>query len=522
MLLPALIGLTLRRSQVRRLVLGAPGAFPVVGLAAVEGLCWGAGVWIKPFVFVPGFACWFVGLLQVLRLRKGRAWLLTADAAGLLAGGVIAGGLGLLWLWRSGSWPYCWDIVLNWNRDYAAFTNRVRLPHWWVFMVLYVPWSAVPVMAVYMALKALKRELLDGPRPGDAAPAGPGLALLAAFFLGWLFQALCLQLPHDYPIVAALIPGLALVAARWRPRTPSSLVGLTARLCLVTLMALLWTLAFQLNRLAYWPQCVCQGSTPHTQSLLATHKDYAYCPDPESLAPVVAYLRDRGVGDGDVTCMSGCTHPLYLDLNIRPSTRYPQVEMTALFFIHHRDELVAELNASRQRYVVSDLVWTGLTAKEAAVTDPNDPLALPPQFPPEYAATYPWHEPIVFRSGRYLVHRVTGPAGPFWRDDTYDLTDGKYHNKYEQFFAGRLSYTDEASAHESVALIDELYRQSGEAYDRAGQYHALFRALSLWDEARLAGKGREAAVFGDWLQARMKDGGVDGTAAGAQAPAAVP
>ncbi len=163
MLLPALIGLTLRRAQVRRLVQGSPAVLAVVGRAAAEGLWWGAGVWIKPFVFVPGFACWFVGLLQVLRLRKGRAWLLTADAAGLLAGGAIAGGLGLLWLWRSGSWPYFWDILLVWNRDYAAFTNRVRLPHWWVFMVLYVPWSAVPVMAVYAALNGDQARVTGRP-----------------------------------------------------------------------------------------------------------------------------------------------------------------------------------------------------------------------------------------------------------------------------------------------------------------------------------------------------------------------
>ncbi len=339
--------------------------------------------------------------------------------------------------------------------------------------------------------------------------------------MGWLFQAVFLQLPHDYPIVAALIPGLALVAATWRPRTPSSLVGLTARLSLVTMMALLWAMAFQLNRVAYWPQCICEGSTPHTQSLLATHLDYAYCPDPKSLAPVIAYLREQGVRDGDVTCMSGCTHPLCLDLNVRPSTRFPQVEMTALFFVHHRDEVLAELNTSRQRYVVSDLVWTGLTAKEAAVTDPNDPLALPPRFPECYLGAYPWCEPVVFRSGRFLVHRATGPASRFWRDDTYDLTDGKYNDRYEQFFDDRLSVADEAAARRSVALIDDLYRRAGAEYDGAARHEALHTALRLYDEARLAGKGREATLFGDWLQARMKEAG-DGTAAGALAPAAVP
>ena len=505
MLLPGIVGLTLRQAQIRRLSLASPAGLSVFTLAALEGLFWAAGVWIKPFVFVPGFACWFVGLLQVHRLRPGRARLLTVDAVGLLAGGLLAGGLGLLWLWQSGSWPYFWDIVFGWNRDYAAFTGRVRLVHIGIFLFLYLPWSAVPVAATWLALTTIKRELVDEPATPAKAGPGPGLALLAAFFLGWLFQAVCLQLPHDYPIVAALIPGLALVAARCRWRTPTTPVGRTAGLCLVTLMTLLWGLAFQMNRIAYWPLCFSEGSTPRTQSLLAVHKESAYCIDAQSLAPVAAYLREQGVGDGDVTCMSGCTHPLYLELGIKPSTRFPQMEMTALFFIHHRDELIADLNASRQRYIVSDLLWTKMTPQEAAVVDPDDPLALPPAFPEEYVGAYPWREPIVFRSGRYLVHRATGPASVFWKDDTEQLTDEKYKTRAEEFFAGRLSLRDEASARESVALIDELYRRSGDAHDLAGQHLARRAALTLFDEARSRGKDREAEVVRGWLEGKLDE-----------------
>jgi hypothetical protein len=495
MLLPAIVGLTLRRAQVRRLTLGSPTILSVVGLAALEGLCWAAGVWIKPFVFVPGFACWFVGLLHVLRQRQDRARLLTADAAGLLAGGALGGTLGLLWLWQSGSWPYFWEIFLNWNRDYAAFTNQVRLSHWGIFLITYLPWSAVPVVATCLAITTIKHELVD--EPAGSAPAGPGLALLAAFFLGWLFQATCLQLPHDYPIVAALIPGLALIAARWRPRLPSSSLGLTARLCLITLMALIWTLAFQMNRIAYWPQCVANGGTPHMQSLLALHKESAYCTDPESLAPVVEYLRGQGVGDGDVTCMSGCTHPLYLALNLKPSTRFPQVEMTCLFFTKHREEVLAELNASHQRFIVSDLVWTGLTTEEAEETNPADPLALPGEFPDKFALMYPWNEPIVFRSGRYVVQRATGPASRFWREDPVSGSDAK--NDYAKTYSTDLSFRDEEAARQSVAVIDDLYRRSEQAGDPAGRHEARIRALTMFDRARAAGKKREADLFWRWL-----------------------
>jgi len=421
MLLPALAALTLRRRQVRRLGQAAPAVLSVVGWAALEGLCWAAGVWIKPFVFVPAFACWFAGFALLRSAHKGTARRLAADAAGLLAGGVLAGALGLMWLWQSGSWPYFWAILIGWNRDYAAFANRLRPALCFQFLLQYLPWSLVPIAAAYLAGKTILRELVDGPtaKGGSDAP-WPCRAVLGAFFLGWLFQAVFLQLPHDYTLVPALVSGVVVVAACWRWRPPSSSVKFAAGMGFVALMALLWAINFRLYRVAYWPECWREGSTPRMQSLLATQRDYAYAPDPAALAPVADYLRCQGVGDGELTCMSGCTHPLYLDLNVRPSTRFPQVEMTTLFFIHHRDEVLAEVNASRQRFIVSDLVWTGLTAEEAEEINPADPLALPRKFPDKYALTYPWNEPVVFRSGRYVVHRATGYASRFWRENATD------------------------------------------------------------------------------------------------------
>ena len=272
----------------------------------------------------------------------------------------------------------------------------------------------------------------------------------------------------------------------------------------LALATLLWTAAFQLDRLALWSRCCREGSTPQLRSLLVMRKESAYAVDAAALADVEDYLRGQGAGDGDVTCLSGCTHPLYLDLNLKPSTRFNQVEMMTLFFTNHRDVVLAELSASPQRFIVSDLVWTGLTVREAAETDPRDPLGLPPSFPDEYVGAYPWREPIVFRSGRYLVHRVTGPAAPFWRDDTRDAGPEQYKDRYDKFFAGRLSLADEEAARRSVAAIDELYRRSEASGDRAAQHHALLRALTLFDQARWGGKEREAEVFRRWIAERME------------------
>ena len=63
-------------------------------------------------------------------------------------------------------------------------------------------------------------------------------------------------------------------------------------------------------------------------------------------------------------------------------------------------------------------------------------------------------------------------------------------NVYSKFFAGKLGFKDEASARESLGLIDTLYRQFGLAGDRAGQHHALLMALTMFD--RGAGPARSA------------------------------
>jgi hypothetical protein len=78
-------------------------------------------------------------------------------------------------------------------------------------------------------------------------------------------------------------------------------------------------------------------------------------------------------------------------------------------------------------------------------------------------------------------------------------------NVYSKFFANKLGFKDEAAARESVELIDKFYRQFEFAQDRAGQHHALTMALTMFDRARWTGKGVEAAIFRDWLMARLAE-----------------
>jgi hypothetical protein len=60
--------------------------------------------------------------------------------------------------------------------------------------------------------------------------------------------------------------------------------------------------------------------------------------------------------------------------------------------------------------VVTDLVLAGLSVAEAEAVRPDDPPSLPPHFPAPLKEVFPWKEVMVFRAGRYTVHRVTQPA----------------------------------------------------------------------------------------------------------------
>src|SRR5215475_12184801 len=89
----------------------------------------------------------------------------------------------------------------------------------------------------------------------------------------------------------------------------------------------------------------------------------------------------------------------------------------------------------------------------------------------------------------------------------FDLYTATSHpmNVYSKFFAGRLGYRDEATARESVELIERYYRQFETAGDRAGQHHALMMAMTMFNRARWTRKPREAEIFRQWLQARLTE-----------------
>ncbi len=89
----------------------------------------------------------------------------------------------------------------------------------------------------------------------------------------------------------------------------------------------------------------------------------------------------------------------------------------------------------------------------------------------------------------------------------FDLYTSSAHpmNVYSKFFANKLGFKDEETAHASLEIIDRLHNQFEFAQDRAGQHHALMMALVMFDRARWTGKGREANIFRQWLMAHLEN-----------------
>ncbi len=455
MLLPALLALHLRRRQVAALIRGDDSLRRLSGRAVLEGWCWGCACLFKPFVVVPGLACWAVSVTLVRR-RGGRFWPLAADLLGLLAGGLMAGGVWVAWLWWGGGWSAFWDDFRVWGPGYYT-TVGSTLKHRTLYLVTqFFPWGLVNVVAVPAAVLSILQATTGKRASAEYAAFEPTAcqALLGACYLGWLVQANYIQFQIDYHLVPALLLALAVVAGQvylsvrlvvvagrsWvligRPPGWLSMRPAVAGVLVAVLAAVV--LAFhplmRPDRLALWGRCFQEGSSPALRDALAL-ESHQSCwlmlwkgqedsshrgrpvnlggfwnsetPSWRDLERVAQFLRSHQVKDYEVTCYSTHTTNLYLDLDLRPSTRILFVNDIIWMYPDHRERIWRELNASRQRFVVTDLAEALCDRDRGLAQQPKQPLALPPIFPKELKSGFPWTEPVVFRAGPYLVHRVT-------------------------------------------------------------------------------------------------------------------
>jgi hypothetical protein len=166
-----------------------------------------------------------------------------------------------------------------------------------------------------------------------------------------------------------------------------------------------------IHRLALWGRCVREGSSPEIRHGLALERDVAGA-DWVALDRVERYLHGEGVRGRDVTCYAVSAIPLYQQLGLDSSTRFVLLWPALIYFPSHGEDIALELGRSPQRFVVNDLrqMRIDLPAAQFSGQVPDQPLALPPPFPPYPTANmkryFPWGYPVVFREGRYVVHRL--------------------------------------------------------------------------------------------------------------------
>ncbi len=417
------------------------------GSSLLEGFVWGLAVWVKPHVVIPAFAVWAVSVVLLARHETRRRIL--ADFTGLILGGLCAGVPGVLWIVGTGAWPDFLDIFLNWNPDYLSEAGSL----WGRFNTVFDcfrPWSLLHYVAIPLALLALWEARVWSRRAGEPAKV-PGArwfylpaaserevaarALLAACYLAWIVQVVFLQKAFDYVHVPLTFLGMAVVAGQRWCFGFVYLLWFVATGVLVNLAEAYPAVApavraldpgdvrlkFEKHPIAdwevmrLWPRCWSEGGSPEMRDRLGQYTDVHCGTKWCELEKVADYLRkvDPPLGPGELNCWHDSTHPLYLTLNLDPATRYMHYG-TAFGIRSKRERIAGEVANSRQRYVVSDLLrvkWDRHAVYEPWSWQPGDPL--PVWIPPNERQKFPWNQPVVFRAGRYVVHKIdpTKPLG---------------------------------------------------------------------------------------------------------------
>jgi hypothetical protein len=430
MLLPAVVAGWMRLAQLRR---AADGESHLGRRAFVEGIVWGLAVWVKPHALVPAGAIWVVSALLMRRVGIGRY--AGKDLLGLLGGGLLAGAGGVAWLVATGAWPYFWDIFTRWNPEYMAGGVWHEIPDKARYaFVVFRPWSLLHLFALPVAVLNV-REGLTGSRPAGwwyapatSTHAAGARALLAALYLGWVAQAVVLQKGFDYVHVPPTLLALAVLAGQgWAvgfaylawfaaaagvlaaagaiPGGPAviSAVNRTTRYVKLEPHPLTDPAVMRL-----WPRCWREGSSPELRDRLGQYTDVHCGTNWEDLDAVARFLRTvtPPLRDRELTCWHDGTHPLYLMLDLEPSTRY--MHYGTVFPLRGKlAELQHAVAASPQRYVVSDLRRMTYDRAEAYAPGAAGPNSLPAWLPRSQRGRFPWDQPVVFRSGRYVVHKIT-------------------------------------------------------------------------------------------------------------------
>jgi len=414
-LLPALAAVWLRRKQIDRLINGTD-SLPQASLKSVfvwaflEGLLWATAFWIKPFVAVPALCVWIGSLLILKTFRKRMI-----DLSGVLLGGLCLGAVGIYWMWQTGAWSSFYTTFTEWNPEYVAARKAGWQPlRFAQFLYRFYPWFLLHLLAVPLALIALKDYWYSNAKTDNDALVESGKrdsVLLSLFYLGWLVQSFAFQHLFDYVhppshLLAITVIG-GYLGSRFQKR--SLTWGWKSSLAFFLMMVMFSFPAFKPQRATLWKTCLLNSSNAQLKSKLALLVQV----DWEDLDAVRKYLKSQKLNDGQLHCFNSTLVYLYPELSVKPATRFVFFDSVLIFCPNHRKELYAAINESQQKYIVTDLIDSGFGSENTLAKSVNPKQLTPPDYPVSLKGAYPWSHPVVFRSGRYLVHKVERPLGKF-------------------------------------------------------------------------------------------------------------
>jgi hypothetical protein len=457
MTLPVLAAVTFRHARTRRAIDGRATDRWLFATAFLEGIVWGAAVWVKPHCLFIAVAAWAAVQGRLAGSagpdRRSRLRRAAADLGGSLLGGLLVGAAGLGWLVATGAWGPFLEVFTTWNDSYLSRIMDeffIRVGSTWGYFPV---WSMLVFLAVPLAvLNVIEARLwAAGPR-GDERVSFPSWlyapaaneesrfarGLLAAVFLGWLAVNLLIQRHYHYVHVPITLLMFAVLAAnRWAIVVPVLAFQVAVIVYLSTLSEVpgrtMWkwedrSMVYKhviwqypdrdLNRFRWWPVCFDREVSGEVRNGLAFQSDFFAGIDWAGIDDVERFLRQQGVkeGDGSVMCWHDATHPLYLRMKLRPPIRFMHLSIVTETGPENlrrvREEVDQAIRSGRVRFIVSDLrrvVAEYPARKKERMHEPGvDGDLLPPVLQPVSLQAFPMNQPAVFRSGngrgRYVVH----------------------------------------------------------------------------------------------------------------------
>ncbi len=411
MLLPGLVALCFRLTTVR--ALRSDSQQRVTALSIVEGSCWGAAFWIKPHIALPAIA-----VLAASIMLTGWSRRVIASVGLVLAGGVLIGVAGSLWLIASGAWPHFWDTQLHWNTEYLAARGHSDIfEQLGELLGSFAPWSWLHLVALPMAtwtlatkfasIVQLPNALIGGRRRSSPCQPTPNDRdmLIMALYVGWMLQIILLQHTFAYVQVPGILLAIAVVVswpcpAHWVV-TRRAVTG--AFFCL----AIYGSNITSTTRLDAWHECVA-GKGLAADTAIRLRAKLEDRPDQlwEEYPAVVDFLRTQNVREQDVFVYHWSQLCLYSDLGLMPPHRYVIADSHEVLFPSQATRMRNAIDRSPYRFVVTDLGSIGVTAKQADRLVGKS--SLPTLLPTSASTRFPFNLPIVFRSGTLCVHERAG------------------------------------------------------------------------------------------------------------------